>query len=138
MKKLFFTAVLASAAICTVQARPKAVVVCKQVANGADVSVRITNVSKETIRYWSNVGSEFDVFVTVSANSGYWKNISPGPMCGMGAREEVLGPGESRESSVWAIGEYSGRRLRVSLPVTVVGSANHFKRVIRSESIGLR
>ena len=102
-----------------------------------ELPVTITNTSKEAIRFGTNPGPQFDVYVQRRNNSKHWSDITPRGMCGVGYSVQTLAPGESLDDTMLIRLEYGGHGYRLVLPLYETNSNRMSRIKIKSERIVL-
>ena len=102
-----------------------------------ELPVTITNTSKEAIRFGTNPGPQFDVYVQRRINSKHWSDITPRGMCGVGYSMRTLAPGESLDDTMLIRLEYGGLGYRLVLPLDKADSNRVSRIKIKSERIVL-
>lgn len=102
-----------------------------------EVFVKTTNTSTEPITFWTNCGPGFFTYVRRRKDSNHWTDISPRGLCGMGASQVRLSPGESLDSKLLVATDHAGKPFRVMLPVSSPASKSHGGTKVKSNTIFL-
>ena len=90
------------------------------------VPFAITNTTEEPIRFYCySSDAYFTQYVSKLKNPKRWEDVTMRGLCGMPFSEKSLASGETLKGELWIQPQYSGRKLRLALPVRRESSDSH-------------